>query len=470
MRTKTFLPWLFVLTLLAVLLRPAATLAASQPVFAPPRVVTAYELIAAMNTLRVSYGLQALIEDPIINAVAQATAETMAANQMSWHIGDVRGRLASAGYGGGATVWATENFAVGNMAIDEIMVVWADPDHMRPAVTAAYCHIGAGVALASNGRYYYVLQAAYTSANSCGAYTSPGTTPRPGAPPVSQVILPVKIATPDAEGNIFHVVEAGQSVWAIAVAYQITIRDIEIWNNISRETPLRVGQRLFIPGINTEGYATPTPVGMIVPATPDAEGKIIHSVQPYQALITIAAAYGVTVERILALNGIQEDWPLQIGQKLIISPGWVTPSATPRPLTPIEKLTPASDGKYYHVVKSGETLLWIAGLYEVTVAELMAWNGLTDPSLIYENQNLLLQVTPPVTATFTPRPPSDTAAPTAMPPPPTAPVKPTVTRNAPTATATPTAEPSAPLALWPFALVLAGGGLLILGLFLRRRG
>ena len=72
---------------------------------------TRSELILAMNTLRVSNGLPALIEDPIINAVAQATAETMAANNMSWHIGDVRGRLASAGYGGGATVWATENFA-----------------------------------------------------------------------------------------------------------------------------------------------------------------------------------------------------------------------------------------------------------------------------------------------------------------------------------------------------------------------
>ena len=37
------------------------------------------ELILAMNTLRVSNGLPALIEDPIINAVAQSTAETMAA-------------------------------------------------------------------------------------------------------------------------------------------------------------------------------------------------------------------------------------------------------------------------------------------------------------------------------------------------------------------------------------------------------
>ena len=126
------------------------------------------DLILAMNTLRVSYGLPALIADPIVNAVAQNTAEYMAANNMSWHIGDVRGRIASAGYGGGATVWATENFAVGNMSIDEIMQVWADPDHMRPAVNPAYCHVGAGVAQAADGRFYYVLQAAYVSGQACG--------------------------------------------------------------------------------------------------------------------------------------------------------------------------------------------------------------------------------------------------------------------------------------------------------------
>ena len=76
---------------------------------------------------------------------------------------------------------------------------------------------------------------------------------------------------------------------------------------------------------NTAGYATPTPFGMVVPAAPDADGKIIHEVQPYQALITIADAYHVSVDRILTLNGWQEDWPLQIGQKLVIYPGQYHP-------------------------------------------------------------------------------------------------------------------------------------------------
>jgi LysM repeat protein len=410
MRFQRFLGWCTLIVFgMGAIQRPGAVRA--EQVHAPSRQVSAYELILAMNTLRVSYGLPALIEDPIVNAVAQSTAEIMAANNMSWHIGDVRGRIAAAGYGAGGTVWATENFAVssGGMGIDEIMASWADPDHMRPAVEPAYCNVGAGVAQASNGRIYYILQAAYVAGQECGSSSSGGN-PQPGTipNPVSQLIIPVKIATADADGKVFHEVKAGQSFWSIAIAYQITIHDLEVWNNLSRTIPLQAGQRLFIPNENTEGYATPTPFGMIVPVAPDADGKIVHEVQPYQALITIGEAYHVSVDRILALNGLQADWPLQIGQKLVINPGNITPSPT---LSNIQKLTPEVDGNYYHTVRSGETLSWIAGLYEVPIADLMAWNGLNNTSVIYPSQKLVLLVTPPGTATLT-----ATQSPTTSPP------------------------------------------------------
>jgi LysM repeat protein len=286
------------------------------------------------------------------------------------------------------------------------------------------------VAQASNGRIYYVLQAAYVSEHACGSLSTGGTSQADtGSGAVSQLIVPVKIATPDADGRVFHEVQAGQSFWSIAIAYQITIHDLEVWNNLSRDIPLQAGQRLFIPNENTEGYATPTPFGMIVPAAPDADGRIIHEVQPYQALFTIAEAYQVSVDRILALNGWQEDWPLQIGQKLLIDPGHITPSPT---LSNIQKLTPEADGNYYHTVRSGETLSWIADLYEVPLADLMAWNGLNSTSIIRPEQKLLLLVTPPATATFTPSPITITPSPS-----------PSITPRPPTGTPSVTAtEPS----------------------------
>ena len=457
MRYQRFINWFTLLALgISVLYHPH-TVQADQ-VKPIPNQVSAYDLIIAMNTLRVSYGHPALVEDPIVNAVAQATAEIMAANNMSWHIGDVRGRLAAAGYGGGGTVWATENFAVsyGGMGIDEIMAVWADPDHMRPAVEPAYCNVGAGVATV-NGKTYYILQAAYVSGQECGSYSSSssGTSSSgTGSVGVPQIIVPVTIATPDEDGITYHVVQAGQSFWSIAIAYQITIQDLETWNNLSRNTPLQAGQRLFIPNKNTVGYATPTPVGMVVPQAPDADGRIVHEVQPYQTLSTIADAYHVTVERILALNGWQSDWPLQIGQKLLISPGNITPSPT---LSAIQMLTPEADGSYYHEVQSGETLSWIAGLYEVSLSDLLNWNGLNNTSIIHPGEKLLLRVTPPAvpTATLTLSPPTATPSPR----PSTTPISPTQTPPEPDPASQANGF-SLSFFLGIIVIVLGGGGLL----------
>jgi len=281
--------------------------------------VSAGDLISAMNTLRVSYGLQPLIEDPIIDAVAQSTAQTMADNLLSWHIGDVSGRLAAAGYGGGSKVWATENFAIGyGASIDEIMVMWSDESHMLPAVTPAYCNIGAGTAQASNGSTYYILQAAYVSGQSCGSYTSPGGPVESGGG--YGIIIPVTKATPDATGKIVHVVQSGQSFWAIAVAYQVTIKEILQWNNLPEGTVLQAGQEIVIPNPKAEGYMTPTPFGYFTASPPDVDGKIVHTVQAYQNLTMISEVYGVPVERILELNNLTVDTPLQIDQKLLIYP------------------------------------------------------------------------------------------------------------------------------------------------------
>jgi LysM repeat protein len=424
--------------------------------------VTAADLISAMNVLRTSYGLQALIEDPIINAVAQSTAQTMADNLLSWHIGDVAGRLAAAGYGGGSKVWATENFAIGyDASIDEIMVMWSDESHMLPAVNPYYCNIGAGTAQASNGSTYYVLQAAYVSGQACDSNTSPVGPVEGGG---FGIIVPVTTATPDATGKIVHVVKSGQSFWAIAVAYQTTIKEILRWNNLPEGTVLQIGQELVIPNPKAEGYMTPTPFGYFIANPPDVDGKIVHTVQAYQNLSIISEVYGVPIERILELNSLTIDMPLQIGQKLLIYPGNVTPTPTPRPLTPIEMLTPAADGNYYHIVKEGQNFSWIASYYGISLADLLAWNNLTENYVPWPGEKLLLKVTPPATITPTPTPVTPTPIPS---PTLTSTPTPTLLPN-PTSTATP--EPTLlglgagfnPLWLIPVVIILGGGGYLAL--------
>ncbi len=158
-------------------------------------------------------------------------------------------------------------------------------------------------------------------------------------------------------------------------------------------------------------------MGNVILATPDSQGRIVHVVEAYQNLSKIGGAYGVSVNRLVELNGITVETPLQVGQRLLIKGPDQTSTPTPLPLSPLQKLTPAADGKYYHIVTEGQTLVWIAGLYGVTYTDLMAWNYLNASSVIYPGERLLLQVTPPATNTPTPLPPTETPLPTLIPSP-----------------------------------------------------
>jgi LysM repeat protein len=160
---------------------------------------------------------------------------------------------------------------------------------------------------------------------------------------------------------------------------------------------------------------------------------------------------------------------LQIGQTLLIHPGSGTPSPTPHPLSPIEKLTPDSEGNYYHAVKPGETLLWIANLYEVSLNELLAWNGLNVSSIIHPEQKLLLRLIPPASATPTPIPATPTLIPTSTPPTPTLRLSQTQAITNPTAgEASPSVNPGSAV-LWFVLIGLALGGLLVVVGFLKSK-
>ena len=114
---------------------------------------------------------------------------------------------------------------------------------------------------------------------------------------------------------------------------------------------------------------------------------------------------------ILELNYLQESSTLSIGQNIIIKGPDQTPTPTPLPLTPLQKLTPGADGKYYHTVADGQNLEWIANLYGISLNDLMSWNYLTASSIIYPGQLLFLDVTPPPTLTPTQAPPTETPTP-----------------------------------------------------------
>lgn len=239
--------------------------------------VTVYDLIALINNQRVGYGYPALSANSILMSTAQSTADIMAANSMGWHIGDVSGRVMAAGYGGGATAWATENFAIGPMTIDEIAYIWSDASHQIPVVNGNYQEVGAGIAISPSGAVYYVLQAAYTGGGS-GSSVSPtraaGSSSTAEATydateAMAQYISPVQLATPGSDGIIHHEVLYGQSLWSIAIAYNIKIIDILNKNGLSADDQIvYAGQKLVIPSATSSGTSSLATLSTAVTGTP----------------------------------------------------------------------------------------------------------------------------------------------------------------------------------------------------------
>lgn len=74
-----------------------------------------------------------------------------------------------------------------------------------------------------------------------------------------------------------------------------------------------------------------TPVPTVPPPTP-TPSPLLHAVQPGETLAGIAAAYGVSLAELIAVNHIQDPNLIRVGQVLVI-PGAVAVSP-PTPMTP----------------------------------------------------------------------------------------------------------------------------------------
>jgi len=113
-------------------------------------------------------------------------------------------------------------------------------------------------------------------------------------------------------------------------------------------------------------------------------------------------------------------------------------TADPNVVSPVITNTPQIDGSIFHEVLDGQSLWSIATTYNISIAEIIAWNNLQPTPVIFPGERLLVQLAPTATisptVTLTPIPPTRTITSTVTPKKPT--VTPTIT---PTSTATPKA-------------------------------
>jgi len=171
------------------------------------------------------------------------------------------------------------------------------------------------------------------------------------------------------------IVGAGDSLSEIAVENGVSLIDLMVANNINNPDLVFMGQRLVIPGTGSSSSS----------GSSSATG--IRVVQWGDTLSVIAEDFGTTVSELMSLNGLSIANSLFVGQELIVPGGVGTVSTL---------------GPTIVTVQSGESLSLIAGRYAVTVADLMAENGISDPNLVYVGQRLTIPGFVTATATTAP--------------------------------------------------------------------
>jgi len=217
----------------------------------------AWQLIAEVNALRAAYGLSPYEVNNALMSAAQKQSDYQASIGTWTHTGPGGSRpydrAVAAGYGGGAQVFVSENVAMGiNLSTSRtVNEMWQDAIHLETMISPRYTHIGAGVGHA-DGWVYYTIVVGYI-AGSAGSGTTPeepsppsetgtDTTPLPTVVPVQ----PIAIAAPAADGSIQHVVQWGQFLENIAIAYDIELGDLLTLNGLSDQAVIYPGDKLLI--------------------------------------------------------------------------------------------------------------------------------------------------------------------------------------------------------------------------------
>ncbi len=221
-------------------------------------------------------------------------------------------------------------------------------------------------------------------------------------------------SAPSGDGKI-HIVRKGEFPGLIAQAYSVPLDDLLRWNNLTKKSTIRPGQRLAVyepvakpaapepPKEVTPEAPAPEKTVDVSPAepSPPAGPTVTHVVANGESPWTIARKYGVKTADVLAWNNLTKKSVLHVGDKLVIAvpesqPAPVqaaaSPPPEPAPSEPAEEAAPPNTTRRIHKVANAENPWVIAKKYNVRVADLLAWNGLSKKSVLHVGDELVVHV------------------------------------------------------------------------------
>lgn len=288
----------------------------------------AYELVEALNRYRAALGLPALEIHPSLMAAAQGHAEWMARTYTYSHTGEggtsPGDRAAAAGFSGSQVY---ENVEGGTALTPEEAIGWWDRDwvHQNTMRLPSHTHVGAGYAENDQQQLYVLMVGKVGGAVARPAAAVARTAPEP-TDTQGPIAIPVVRSAPREDGSVWHVVQMGQTTWDIAVVYGVSLDDLLALNGLARGTPVHPGDELLVR--LGEGQVPP----------PTQTPQLVHVVQQGETLWTVAALHGLTLDDLLALNGLARGHIVHPGDELLIRAP--DPTATPTPSPPPVTVTP----------------------------------------------------------------------------------------------------------------------------------
>ena len=196
--------------------------------------------------------------------------------------------------------------------------------------------------------------------------------------------------TPDERmGVTRYTVVKGDSVSSIARRFNTTINVIRELNDLP-SGPLMVGMELRVPA---KAAALPPKVALAA-ARVDGRDRAarrphVHVVRRGDSLWRIARTHGLDVNTLAMINGMQPTDVLRTGQRLRLTADGSSSAAM------LAASGSSGARSITYTVRKGDTLSRIARLFQVSVAQIVSWNGLDRSDLIRPGQKLLILLTRP---------------------------------------------------------------------------
>ncbi len=199
--------------------------------------------------------------------------------------------------------------------------------------------------------------------------------------------------TPDERMRVVHhVVRRGDTLTAVAQRYGASALNIRMLNDLG-DAALTQAADLRIP---VESMSLPPKVLKAAARVDGGErrGKtrrpVVHVVRRGESLWSIARRNNMDTRTLMRLNNIKPGESLRAGKRIVVSRAAADSSRTASSTG-----SNAAGGKarsVRHTVRRGDTLYRIARIYQVSVAQLVNWNGIAAGATLRPGQTLNIKV------------------------------------------------------------------------------